>query len=260
MAAGFIFCGGLKMAAWIKSQDDIWEHHKTLKLCATLKISRPLAVGHLHALWHFSLRNAWKNANLEPWGEAGIASVCYWEGDPNVFITALRECGFLDGFVVHGWIERAGKLVTDRQYNELRKTNAVKRRIDDVNVRKTLARGRGRGRVDKSTDTDTCLSVLQAFNSACDTALKLTPTRKTLILQRLKDGHTLEDMTTAIKNFSQDDWPDRNKFLDLVYAIGVRKGTDNLDRWLNFKPQSTKTTAAENEWDALRAARSPAHA
>lgn len=114
--------------AWIESHDDIWEHHKTVKLCALLNISDVEAVGHLMSLWHFVLRNAWHDANLEPWGDLGVEHAAKWRGEPMLFIKAIRSAGYLDGYVVHGWIERAGKLVTDRIYNEERRKNANLRR------------------------------------------------------------------------------------------------------------------------------------
>ena len=125
--------------AWIESHDTIWEHHKTVKLCEKLKIGRAQAVGHLHALWHFVLRNAWRKANLEAWGDAEIERAMFWEGEKNTLINALREVGFLDGFVVHGWLDRASRLVGDRIYNEKRRKTSVKRRKSPVNLRKTAA-------------------------------------------------------------------------------------------------------------------------
>lgn len=114
--------------AWIESHETVWEHHKTVKLCKILNISKPQAVGHLHGLWHFTLRNAWKNADLEAWGDDEIARASHWEGEKSVYVNALRECGFLDGFVVHGWAKRAGRLVYDRLRKESERLSAVKRR------------------------------------------------------------------------------------------------------------------------------------
>lgn len=113
--------------AWIESHDTIWEHHKTIKLCRLLEIGRAQAVGHLHALWHFVLRNAWRDANLEAWGDVEIERASFWEGKKGAYTDALREAGFLDGFTVHGWVERAGRLVGDRLYNEQRRKSYVKR-------------------------------------------------------------------------------------------------------------------------------------
>lgn len=102
------------MSNWIESHDDIWEHHKTLRMCSMLGIKPVQAVGHLTSLWHFVLRNAWSDANLEPWGDVGIEMACRWDGKPGEMVKALRAVNFLDDSQVHGWLERAGTLVYDR--------------------------------------------------------------------------------------------------------------------------------------------------
>lgn len=125
------------MAPWIESHDDIWEHRKFLRL---LRLIRPslsrempephveaLLVGQLTSLWHFTLRNAWKNADLADWGDATIERKARWEGKPGVFVDALRKSGFLDKSKIHGWLERAGRLVIDRLKNERKREQAVER-------------------------------------------------------------------------------------------------------------------------------------
>lgn len=109
--------------AWIEFHDDIWEHHKTEHFADLLGVSLVTAVGHLGSLWHFVLRNAWRDADLTPWGVRGIARAARWVEEPEKFVKAAQDCGFLEGFVVHGWLERAGKLVQDRLYNEQRRTD-----------------------------------------------------------------------------------------------------------------------------------------
>lgn len=119
---------------WIESHDDIWDHWKTLKLCDLLGRKDYAVVGHLTSLWHFVLRNAWRDANLEKWGDQGIERAARWDGEPGVFVKALREAGYLDGSVAHDWLERAGKLVNDRLYNDQRKKYAVIRRKSDATL------------------------------------------------------------------------------------------------------------------------------
>lgn len=121
--------------AWIETHDELWEHHKINRLCTAVNEPDYSVVGRLVSLWHFVLRNAWRDANLEPWGDDGIERAARWDGEKGVFVAALRECGFIDGFVVHGWQKRAGRLVQDRRRNEVRKRRrltggkpAVKRR------------------------------------------------------------------------------------------------------------------------------------
>lgn len=127
------------MAEWIESDVDIWDHHKTIRLCSVLKKPDYSIVGHLMSLWHFTLRNAWRDADLSKWGDGGIERAARWDGEPGQFVAGLREVGFLDNSSIHGWMERAGKLVSGRLYNEERRNNAALRRNDAVKRRKTVA-------------------------------------------------------------------------------------------------------------------------
>lgn len=69
----------------------------------------------------------------------------------------------------------------------------------------------------------------------------LTNDRLSIIEKRLKEGRRVEEMKKAIDNFVLDDWPDRKKFMDLIYCLGKQKGKpDNLERWLNYKSQEQK--------------------
>jgi hypothetical protein len=107
--------------AWIECHDTVWDHHKLYRLCTALNQPDYAVVGRLISLWHFVLQNAWRDSNLEPWGDEVIEKKSRWDGEKGVFVKALRDCGFMDGFVVHGWQKRAGRLVQDRRRNERRK-------------------------------------------------------------------------------------------------------------------------------------------
>lgn len=56
---------------------------------------------------------------------------------------------------------------------------------------------------------------------------------KRLIESNIKDGRTFDEFKTAMANFVKDDWPDRNKHIELKYVIGVVRGIDNFDKWLS---------------------------
>ncbi|GAH65236.1 unnamed protein product, partial [marine sediment metagenome] len=74
---------------------------------------------------------------------------------------------------------------------------------------------------------------LDYFNLKTGKKLTLTDVRQRIIEQRLKT-HTLDQLKIAVDNFILDTWEDRHKFTDVVYCIGVRKGIDNLEKWLNY--------------------------
>lgn len=105
--------------AWISVDDDLFGHHKTSRLRRLLKLeTRREAASYVVALWIFTLRHAWKYADLSNYHEIEIEEACEWTGDPGVLIKALQTAGFLDGLVVHDWIVRQKKLVGDRLYRE----------------------------------------------------------------------------------------------------------------------------------------------
>ncbi len=80
--------------------------------------------------------------------------------------------------------------------------------------------------------------ILQHFNTVCHKALTLTKVRKSIIISRLKEGKTVEQLKIAITNFSQDTWEDRHRYCDIVYAIGVRSKVDNFDKWFKEVPKN----------------------
>ena len=86
---------------------------------------------------------------------------------------------------------------------------------------------------EKNKDIDTFFSY---YLLKTKKAFKLTPDKKALIHQRLKDGYTLEQLKQAVDNFMLDDWKGREDRLDLIYCIGKQKDKpDNLEKWLNKK-------------------------
>lgn len=95
-----------------------------------------------------------------------------------------------------------------------------------------------KSRVDKKRVEKEAIFVSSVFNRFLEKTGKkyqLTPERKKLIL-RLKDI-PLDDIFTAIDNFSKDTWDERPKYMDLVYCLGQRSGKDNFEQWLNYKPE-----------------------
>jgi len=86
-------------------------------------------------------------------------------------------------------------------------------------------------------------NIKECFSYFCSKTkknLKLTPERKQIIKQRLLEGFTMEQLKTAIDNFCRDDWPERYKYIDLLYCIGKQRNKpDSLEKWLNFAPKGS---------------------
>ena len=96
--------------------------------------------------------------------------------------------------------------------------------------------GKEEGKERKGECPADVLEFLSHFNLKTGKRLTMSHERRTLVAARLKT-HTLDQLKTAVDNFAKDDWPDRQKYMDFVYCIGIRNKVDNLERWLNFKPK-----------------------
>lgn len=103
--------------AWIESHQSLGSHWKTSQLAAELGISEVQAVGHLQYFWWWCLDHA-SNGSLTRIPPRAIALNSKWEGDENVFLTALLKAGFVEkrgkGLRIHDWYDYAGKLIERR--------------------------------------------------------------------------------------------------------------------------------------------------
>lgn len=112
--------------AWIESHQSLLTHRKTIQAAAELRISRHLLIGHLHALWWWSLDNAEDNGSLGRVTPEIVAEAAGWpQRKASAFAAALLNAGFLDGsrgaFVLHNWYKYAGKLNEKRAKDRDRK-------------------------------------------------------------------------------------------------------------------------------------------
>ena len=90
---------------------DALDHPKTFDLAARLGVELPTVIGYLELLWAFTGKQA-SQGNVGKWPSGAIARACMWMGDPDKFISALVDAGFLDRdpthkLVVHDWEEHA---------------------------------------------------------------------------------------------------------------------------------------------------------
>jgi hypothetical protein len=110
--------------AWIESHQELGRHPKTRKLARALNISRPAVVGHLHYLWWWALDFA-QDGDLSRYDADELAEATLWDGDPDAFIEALMEAGFIDHATrhLHDWNDYAGKLLDQRKSNARRQAD-----------------------------------------------------------------------------------------------------------------------------------------
>lgn len=94
--------------AWIESHTVLLRHRKVLQVSNDLSISPVYVVGHLHALWHTILEQQ-EDGDLTEWPDAMIAQAASYDGDANMFVSVLQSRKWLDGKIVHDWMDYAGR-------------------------------------------------------------------------------------------------------------------------------------------------------
>lgn len=107
---------------WIKVYGDLPSHRKSVTLAALT--GEPRAWTHVVELWLWVSRHA-PDGNLGAMPDAAVAAVAGWrKGSPAQFVDALRQSGFLDGNMVHGWHKHNGahqrKQAADKARNDRR--------------------------------------------------------------------------------------------------------------------------------------------
>lgn len=129
--------------AWIESHQTLREHPKLHRLARLLDVPRTSAAGHLHFLWWWALDHA-ESGTISHFDALDIALAAGWEGDPDVFMDALVDCGpggkpgFVErtesGIYLHDWNDYAGKLidrrVRDRERKKAQRESSVARPTD----------------------------------------------------------------------------------------------------------------------------------
>ena len=100
--------------AWIPSHQELRNHPKLKRAARIANVPAPTMIGHLHLLWWWALDHA-PDGDLSRYDEWDIADAAMWEGDAEVFLMALKDCGPKGsaGFVaderLHDWDEYGGK-------------------------------------------------------------------------------------------------------------------------------------------------------
>ena len=104
--------------AWIESHEELPTHRKTRRVARTLDINVPQVIGHLHCLWYWCLTHA-PDGNLGECDAFDVADAAMWDGDPEAFVKALLQAGWLDddgeSWSVHDWWDGAGKTIARRR-------------------------------------------------------------------------------------------------------------------------------------------------
>jgi hypothetical protein len=116
--------------AYTESHQSLARHPKTLRLMRRLGTSRAETIGHLHLFWWWCLDYA-PDGDLTPFDNEEIAIAAEWEGDADIYASAMISAGFIDDDdavrSVHDWPDYGGKLLARKESNKnrMRETRAA---------------------------------------------------------------------------------------------------------------------------------------
>jgi hypothetical protein len=132
---------------YIVSHSGIREHRKTKRLARLLNTTTAATIGHLHCLWWAAMTYC-PDGDLTSLDAGDVADAGAWEGDPETFLKALRDAGWIDGRQLHDWDDYGGKVYAKRLKDAERKRrgrapdNRATTGARPADVQRT---GRGRG-------------------------------------------------------------------------------------------------------------------
>jgi len=106
---------------WIRVSTGLQRHRKVRELAHDLRLRPVYVVGHLTALWGDVLEQQ-EDGNLSSWSDDMISMSADYSGDAPRFVSLLQKHGFLDGRIVHDWLEYVGPYLTGKY-----KTSNLKR-------------------------------------------------------------------------------------------------------------------------------------
>lgn len=197
------------------------DHPKTLALMEALACPRPMAVGVLELLWHFTARYA-PQGDIGRWSDANIAAGVCWPGDPAALVLALVRAGWLDEspkhrLVVHDWHDHADDAAKKHiQRNNLQFATCPKRRLSCVATSR-----------DKSRNVTPAVAVAVAVAKPERTG---APTRPEPVIVDALTGERRPLFTPSTWIETEAEWRARvSESLKLAQQAGAMHGTDPPD-------------------------------
>lgn len=94
--------------AWIESHQEMQDHPKLFHLCELSQLSQATCIGRLHMLWWWCLKFA-EDGDLSRYRSSQIPAI-----ETDEFRAHLRAAGWLDGDLIHDWIDYAGLYLTKK--------------------------------------------------------------------------------------------------------------------------------------------------
>lgn len=103
--------------SFTKMADDLLENPKTqVTAKKDLRIAPVHFVGHLYALWSGTKKFA-EDGDLSRFDDDMIAELAGFNGNPTTFVAALQLRGWLDGKLIHDWIDHQRDWLISRYKN-----------------------------------------------------------------------------------------------------------------------------------------------
>lgn len=137
---------------------DALDHPKVIDLSCRLGISLPQTVGHLEFFWSFVAQKT-PQGDIGKWSDAVISRAVHWDGDPEKFVTALEDSGFIDRcaerrYIVHDWKEHMPNWVRAKLKRDEKEALSPVDSVDLSPTLKTGLKGRlvGKGREGESSE------------------------------------------------------------------------------------------------------------
>lgn len=109
---------------WLKIHVQLRHHHKLISVARTLDMPEAHVLGHLACLWLGALEYAedgdlWRGDEEASMRFVRILSGWPVEADP--FVAALRSNRWLDGWLIHDWLDYTGKYLSDKYKSRRRR-------------------------------------------------------------------------------------------------------------------------------------------
>lgn len=179
--------------AWIESHTVLLRHRKLVSFAIELGIKPVHAVGLLTVLWHAVLEQQ-EDGDLTGWSDTFISTSAQWEGDPVKFCTALRSNGWLDGAIIHDWLDYSGRFLHSKYHTSNPKKWLKIRRKHKAYLKSTFRRTLGPNNLPNLTIPNlptTSLVETEGFyekwNAKMPWKVKRTGSRDSSLGVRLKD-------------------------------------------------------------------------
>lgn len=189
--------------AWIKVQDTLPDHRKVVGAAASLKMDKDAFVGKLVRLWLWVLSQREDGCLREADAET-VADVMRYRGKPAKLMAALLEAGLLDntgdGYLIHGWEESMGALLTRREEQRAKTRERVKRHRERTDC------------VEDRADED---GEEAHRGGACNTDCNADVTRYRSVTETDCNGCVTPDVTVLKRGCNSDVTPTRVRVIDI---------------------------------------------